>query len=272
MWVHRCATIMLDSHLCKDYNFNMPPQSDDDDDFLYGSDENEQPVQKKQKTAPSVEVKETALAPSKNENDDSDEEEDSDDDIEFVIGDTGSKPSTATTSSGTHNDTIDAVTDAEDQNKSNAVVAKDSSKPTTVDVNAVAELDGKPLTQVDLEKLKDKPWRFPGADISDYFNYGFDEFSWTAYCCKQDKLRGEFNPQKLMAQLMGGGGPPPKPNGQNNNGNMAPPMGMPPMGMMPGMPPGMPPMGMMPPGMPMPNFNNRQGGNFVPPPPPPGRR
>lgn len=29
-----------------------------------------------------------------------------------------------------------------------------------------------------------------GANISDYFNYGFDEESWNAYCRKQAKLHG----------------------------------------------------------------------------------
>jgi len=40
-----------------------------------------------------------------------------------------------------------------------------------------------------------------GADVTDYFNYGFDEFTWTAYCTKQKNLRNEFNPAKVMAVL-----------------------------------------------------------------------
>nr|XP_046247926.1 pre-mRNA 3'-end-processing factor FIP1 [Scatophagus argus] len=35
----------------------------------------------------------------------------------------------------------------------------------------------------------EKPWRKAGANISDYFNYGFDEESWSTYCKKQSKLR-----------------------------------------------------------------------------------
>ena len=38
-----------------------------------------------------------------------------------------------------------------------------------------------------------------GADVTDFFNYGFDEFTWTAYCSKQTNLRNEFNPAKVMA-------------------------------------------------------------------------
>ena len=68
------------------------------------------------------------------------------------------------------------------------------------------EGDGTLITQLDIETLKLKPWRAPGVDVSDYFNYGFDEFTWLAYCHKQDKLRGEFNPQKVMENIMKGPG------------------------------------------------------------------
>ncbi|XP_037627196.1 pre-mRNA 3'-end-processing factor FIP1 isoform X2 [Sebastes umbrosus] len=36
---------------------------------------------------------------------------------------------------------------------------------------------------------KGKPWRRAGADISDYFNYGFNEESWNIYHDKQAKVR-----------------------------------------------------------------------------------
>jgi pre-mRNA 3'-end-processing factor FIP1 len=62
-----------------------------------------------------------------------------------------------------------------------------------------------------MESFEDKPWRKPGssllnvsklgADASDYFNYGFDEFTWAAYCSKQTNLRNEFNPSKVMSVL-----------------------------------------------------------------------
>lgn len=32
-----------------------------------------------------------------------------------------------------------------------------------------------------------------GANISDYFNYGFDEESWNNYCKKQTRLRVAYN-------------------------------------------------------------------------------
>lgn len=242
--------------------------SDDDDAYLYSSEEEAGPANKKQKVNgdKSATTNDKSVEPTEEEeqpDDDDSEEESSDDDIDIVIGDT---PATSSGSAVQKLAPSTATTEGDGDAQSTTIISNNQVKE-SLDINKVAELDGKPLTQVDLEKLKDKPWRIPGSDISDYFNYGFDEISWTAYCCKQDKLRGEFNPKKLMEQIMGGL------NGKKN------PMGMPAMPPgMPSMPPGMPAMPpgmfmpMMPgmqnmPGMPtMPNFNSNNG---VPPPPPP---
>jgi pre-mRNA 3'-end-processing factor FIP1 len=43
----------------------------------------------------------------------------------------------------------------------------------------------------------DKPWRRPGTDITDYFNYGFDEFTWALYASKQEALRTEYDQDKI---------------------------------------------------------------------------
>lgn len=43
----------------------------------------------------------------------------------------------------------------------------------------------------ELEQYEDKPWRKPNANRADYFNYGFNEDSWTYYCMKQQQLRSE---------------------------------------------------------------------------------
>lgn len=50
-----------------------------------------------------------------------------------------------------------------------------------------------PILDVDLNTLDEKPWRKPGADISDYFNYGFDEETWKLYCDKQKKMKLTVN-------------------------------------------------------------------------------
>ncbi|KAI8929823.1 hypothetical protein BC831DRAFT_442201 [Entophlyctis helioformis] len=68
-----------------------------------------------------------------------------------------------------------------------------------VDFNAVAKYEGKDLFDVELESFEDKPWRKPGADITDYFNYGFNEQTWNAYCSKQRAMRDELELQKRMS-------------------------------------------------------------------------
>lgn len=227
--------------------------SDDEDAFLYGSDE-EQPASKRQKTE--VKPEPVKAEEPKPEELEEEEEDSSDDDIEFVIGDLAPKISTTTTSASTTaaSDAPGSTTQAKDGESKGIEVSKDEGA-SLVDINKVAELDGKPLTQVDLNELKDKPWRIPGADILDYFNYGFDEFTWTAYCHKQDKLRGEFNPQKVMANMMGGGSkngmpmfPFPMPNMPMppNMGNMPMPPNMGNMPMPPSVPGGQAPQGHKP--------------------------
>jgi pre-mRNA 3'-end-processing factor FIP1 len=74
-----------------------------------------------------------------------------------------------------------------------------------LDINAQPPYNGTPINKIPMESdllPTDKPWRKPGADVTDYFNYGFDEFTWTAYCQKQEGLREEFSPQKMMEQMM----------------------------------------------------------------------
>ncbi len=55
----------------------------------------------------------------------------------------------------------------------------------SIDPNAPGVMDGRSILEVDLNALAEKPWRRPGSDISDWFNYGFDEISWEAYCYRR---------------------------------------------------------------------------------------
>ena len=57
-----------------------------------------------------------------------------------------------------------------------------------IDPNLIGTLDGRSILEVDLGSLNDKPWRRPGSDLSDWFNYGFDEVSWEAYCYRRKEL------------------------------------------------------------------------------------
>lgn len=120
-------------------------------------------------------------------------------------------------------------------------------RTSTIDVNAnpIWEPVGKPITEVDIDAGKpvlspsthhstvrtcrppnshshttdlaehDKPWRRPGADPSDYFNYGFDEFTWTTYTLKQKTMADTLAAQKAETakfELLFGGGAPSGPS------------------------------------------------------------
>ncbi|ELQ74274.1 Polyadenylation factor I complex, subunit FIP1 [Trachipleistophora hominis] len=71
------------------------------------------------------------------------------------------------------------------------VIAEQSRK----EVSAIPEMPtiaGKNLFEFEIDTIEDKPWRRPGADITDYFNYGFDEHTWKLYCAKQRSLKEEY--------------------------------------------------------------------------------
>ncbi|KAJ5712536.1 Pre-mRNA polyadenylation factor Fip1 [Penicillium malachiteum] len=112
----------------------------------------------------------------------------------------------------------------------------------TIDINGnpVHPSTDKTIMATDMDSdfpADDKPWRRPGSDISDYFNYGFDEFTWVSYCLKQQEVRKEVGDQKRQMDDMQsflGMGMPPMPGGPPGPG--APGSGPPAMPGMPGMP------------------------------------
>ncbi|KAF7307263.1 Fip1 domain-containing protein [Mycena indigotica] len=57
-----------------------------------------------------------------------------------------------------------------------------------IDPTVMGTTDGRAIIDVDLSAMTDKAWRRPGSDISDWFNYGFDELSWEAYCYRRRDL------------------------------------------------------------------------------------
>ncbi|XP_072361756.1 pre-mRNA 3'-end-processing factor FIP1-like isoform X4 [Scyliorhinus torazame] len=63
-----------------------------------------------------------------------------------------------------------------------------------IDLDAPGNINGIPVIEADLDLFEDKPWRKPGADLSDYFNYGFNEETWKAYCEKQRRLQLGLDP------------------------------------------------------------------------------
>ncbi len=60
-----------------------------------------------------------------------------------------------------------------------------------VDMDVEGTINGVGVYSFDVDSVVDKPWRKPGADLTDYFNYGFNEDTWKNYCNKQHSLRAE---------------------------------------------------------------------------------
>eukprot|EP00744_Colponema_vietnamica_P013973 GILI01019585.1.p1 GENE.GILI01019585.1~~GILI01019585.1.p1 ORF type:complete len:282 (+),score=36.09 GILI01019585.1:60-905(+) len=60
----------------------------------------------------------------------------------------------------------------------------------------------------DINQMRERPWAKPGADKSDYFNYGFEEESWRAYCALQaqgiQSLRARAD--KFIAEILSSNG------------------------------------------------------------------
>ena len=94
-----------------------------------------------------------------------------------------------------------AGTTTEGESETKPGTAQDMA-PGSLDLDKDGLFDGEPMTQIDPEVLKEKPWRKQGVDISDYFNYGFNEYTWMEYLNRQEKRRQEFNPRKILMGLM----------------------------------------------------------------------
>ncbi|UJR14689.1 hypothetical protein I4U23_001682 [Adineta vaga] len=74
-----------------------------------------------------------------------------------------------------------------------------------IDLDAQGMINGQSTYEHDLMnayKDEEKPWKKPGADISDYFNYGFTEETWAQYCDRQRRLRADNNLARLNATHM----------------------------------------------------------------------
>jgi len=91
------------------------------------------------------------------------------------------------------------------ETKKNSLLMGDSSEEDSSSISVELVLNKEKETQnkadlereqnvynFDTETIKDKPWLKPGADITDYFNYGFTERTWLKYCELQRENR-EFS-------------------------------------------------------------------------------
>uniref|UniRef100_A0A8R1TZX1 FIP1-like 1 protein n=1 Tax=Onchocerca volvulus TaxID=6282 RepID=A0A8R1TZX1_ONCVO len=71
-----------------------------------------------------------------------------------------------------------------------------------LDIDGTPTINGEPIYDLDLAQMEERPWRKPGADITDYFNYGFCEETWNTYCERQRKLRSEYGTQASINKAL----------------------------------------------------------------------
>ncbi|CAD6991515.1 unnamed protein product [Ceratitis capitata] len=112
------------------------------------------------------------------------DEDDSDDDINVVIGDIKAAPNTYNIKQRA-NLLVGPPGSGQEKAKSGAPGGKFSVE----DFEGVGTINGVPAHEFSIDSLEDKPWRKPGADITDYFNYGFNEETWRSYCERQKRFR-----------------------------------------------------------------------------------
>ncbi|XP_046561917.1 pre-mRNA 3'-end-processing factor FIP1-like [Haliotis rubra] len=174
--------------------------AEDDETWLYGDENKEQKDpekdgQKKKKKgdgdgSEKPEDKEEGEmsgeedAQAKNDDDDSDD----DDNVQVTIGDI--KQWTVTE---TPRNLFKSATGYQKPAAGVAAAQKTVVPGKGMDLEAQGTVNGVPTFEFDIDNLsaEDKPWRNPGADITDYFNYGFNEDTWLQYCEKQRRLRLE---------------------------------------------------------------------------------
>ncbi|KAI9890921.1 MAG: hypothetical protein M1814_003420 [Vezdaea aestivalis] len=198
------------------------------------------------------------------EGEEEEEEDESDSDIEFITEYKGAAPLSEPNppaSKGGQKRPIPVTKPQPEKTSSTAEPAKPTvTRPGSdfpaiatskidIDANPIFEPAGKPITQVDLDedfRDDDKPWRRPGSDVTDFFNYGFDEFSWASYCLRHDKMKSDIQEEKSrmqemnMMMNMGGMGMPGMPGVPTGPGAGAQAdMGLSQMAGMPDMPAGM---------------------------------
>lgn len=55
------------------------------------------------------------------------------------------------------------------------------------------------IFDVDIDSIEEKPWKYPGSDATDYFNFGMDEDSWKDYC--KQLVSGSFVVDNISYRL-----------------------------------------------------------------------
>lgn len=137
------------------------------------------------------------------ENENSDDDDDSDDDVVVTIGDIKSGSNYNIKQRGNLLAPAAAATDK----------PKTIGKFSIEEFESVGTINGQSAVEFNIEALEDKPWRKPGADITDYFNYGFNEETWRAYCERQKRMRSHESGAGWVG-MSASAPPPPQTNTQ----------------------------------------------------------
>ncbi|XP_071846164.1 uncharacterized protein [Apostichopus japonicus] len=133
----------------------------------------------------------TESAPQDGTADDEDSDDDSeDDDVQITIGDIKSGPP-AFPPYGTMKISAYRKTNTAPSSSNTSVTVLPPKPEKTLDLEAEGTINGVGVYSFDLDTAQEKPWNKPGADITDYFNYGLNEETWKTYSEKQRKLRME---------------------------------------------------------------------------------
>ncbi|XP_057336918.1 pre-mRNA 3'-end-processing factor FIP1 [Microplitis mediator] len=129
---------------------------------------------------------------------DASSDSDSDDDVHVVIGDIKSTPAYNNLNIKRSGLLTNASGISDKLNKQPGKFSID-------EFETIGVINGIQAHEFNLDQLEDKPWRQPGADITDYFNYGFNEETWRAYCERQKRMRSESGVGLVLNA--GSGGP-----------------------------------------------------------------
>lgn len=159
------------------------------DNYNEENDEDQQQQQQNQnqdEDSMTSETKENGTNDGQNQADgEGNSDSESDDDVNVVIGDIKSTPAQYSSLNIKRTGLLTSSTTGPDKLK------QQPGKFSIDEFETIGVINGIPAHEYNLDQLEDKPWRQPGADITDYFNYGFNEETWRAYCERQKRMRSE---------------------------------------------------------------------------------
>lgn len=172
---------------------------------------NEQPNDDEESMTNQVEENGTDDGQNQDERDGASDSE-SDDDVNVVIGDIKSTPAQHSSLNIKRGGLLTTASGTQEK------LRQQPGKFSIDEFETIGTINGIPAHEYNLDQLEDKPWRQPGSDITDYFNYGFNEETWRAYCERQRRMRTESG----VGLILNAGGPSGPGNVGANPGSKVP--------------------------------------------------